>query len=156
MKVYRYLSKRELDAFMVGDMDSVGAEYSEKPCAVSNTHKYEEGVKYLHFFKNLEDLKHINKVRTNTKEHFVCQFDIPFLTLLTHTGVGYYETSGYDSLYETVREFAVPVDKIQPDYLKAYVSTTELSKENISGGITQSQINCEFSTLEIFSEDFSQ
>lgn len=130
MVVYRYLSKRELDAFIEGDMDSVGAEYYESKKSIGNTHDYKEGVKYLHFFQSLKDLKHIAKVRDNSKEHFVAQFDIPLLTLLSHTGKGYYPASGFDVDYEVVREYAIPVDNIRPSFLDGYVSANEFKIEN--------------------------
>ena len=127
MVVYRYLSKRELDAFTEGDMSKVGAEYFETEKSISNTHKYKEGVKYLHFFQSLKDLKHIEKVRDRNKEHFVAQFDIPILTLLSCAGKGYYPASGYDLDCEVVREYAIPVENIRPSFLEGYVSANEFN-----------------------------
>ena len=137
MIVYRYLSKRELDAFLNEDMDSVGAEYYESDKSVSNTHEYKEGVKYLHFFQSLRDLKHIEKLRTQNKEHFVAQFDIPILTLIRCAGKGYYSTSGYDCDYETVREYAIPVDNIRPSFLSGYVSSKELNTKGNFASISE-------------------
>ena len=130
MVVYRYLSKRELDAFVEGDMESVGAEYYESEKRFSNTHKYKEGVKYLHFFQSLGDLKHIAKVRDQNKEHFVAQFDIPIMTLIRCAGKGYYETSGYDVSFESVREYAIPVEDIRPSFLDGYVSAKSIDTGN--------------------------
>ena len=111
-------------------MSKVGAEYFETEKSISNTHKYKEGVKYLHFFQSLKDLKHIEKVRDRNKEHFVAQFDIPILTLLSCAGKGYYPASGYDLDCEVVREYAIPVDNIRPSFLEGYVSSREFSTSN--------------------------
>ena len=130
MVVYRYLSQRELDAFLRGDLDSVGAEYYESEKSVSNTHAYKEGVRYLHFFQSLKDLRYIEKVRTQNKEHFIAQFNIPIMTLIHYAGKGYYPPRGYDCDYEIIREYAIPVDSIRPSFLEGYVSSREFSASN--------------------------
>lgn len=155
MLVYRYLSKRELDAFEQGDIDSVGAEYFNKKQDFNNTHKYREGVKYLHFFKNVKDIKHIREVRDDNKEHFLCQFDMPFLTLLMHSGTGYYSSSGYDIDYETVKEYAVPTDDVKAEYLKGYISTKDMSKEEMNGEISLDRLTMPEIPHDL-GEDFSQ
>ena len=152
MLVYRYLSKRELDAFEEGDIDSIGAEYASQKHNFNNTHKYKEGVKYLHFFKNAGDIKHIKYVRDDKKEHFLCQFDMPFLTLLMHSGTGYYASSGYDIDYETVKEYAIPTSDVKADYLKGYISTKDMTDEEMNG-----EISIERLTLpQDLTDEFSQ
>ena len=132
MKVYRYLRENELNSFLNSDMDNIGSEYSQG--SVSNTHKYKEGVKYLHFFARIEDLQSIRDLKRKSQDDFyVCRFDIPFLTLLTNKGKGYYECSGYDVPYNVIKEYAIPTDMLKPEHLTAYVKDQdrELPIENI-------------------------
>ena len=58
MKVYRYVTEKELNYIIKGEFNKIGKEYYKSPF---NTHKYKSGVKYIHFLKNKED---ISLVRT--------------------------------------------------------------------------------------------
>lgn len=72
---------------------------------------------------------------------FICKFDIPFHILLRYMGEGYYEPSGYDIPYETIIEFAIPVDKIKPEFLRACAFDKNRD-------ITPEQANCYFEKFE--------
>lgn len=121
MIVYRYLGSEELQDFLHKDMHKVGSTYKEK--VPQNTHKYKNGVRYLHFFKHLRDFPTIQKVLGKPEGRFLCKFDIPLRMLITSKGTGYYVDyfSGYDYGCEKIKEFAVETSKIQPDYLVDFI-----------------------------------
>ena len=123
MRVYRYMCEEELASILDGSMNRVG---TTKINNASNTHHYKPGVKYLHFFKNLEDLQDIRMIKKYNKNVFyVGLFDIPLPTLLLNSGKGYYEPHGYDSDRVIIKEYAVPADKIKPEYLVFYMQDKE-------------------------------
>ena len=114
MIVYRYLSMEEIIDYVNGRFDKIGQVFggTEKP----NTHRYKDGERYVHFFKNIRDLQIIQKLKGHQGEMLIAKFDIPFTTLAKHMGVGYYPASGYDTDYETVREFAIPTSKLKESF----------------------------------------
>ena len=134
MRVYRYLCEEELQSILDGSMNKVG---TTKINNASNTHHYKPGVKYLHFFKNLEDLHDIRMIKKYNKNNFyVGLFDIPLPTLLMNMGKGYYEAHGYDMDRVTIREYAIPADKIKPEYLVFYMQDKErnVTHQDVSAG----------------------
>ncbi len=119
MRVYRYMCEAELKAFLEGDMEKLG---STKVNNASNTHKYKQGVKYLHFFKNVEDLRSIRGIKASLKDnYYIGLFDIPISILAMGMGKGYYNGRGYDIDHVAVREYAIPVEKIKADNLVFYI-----------------------------------
>ncbi len=120
MRVYRYLDEVELACFEKGDLENVGATYPRR--VDSNSHRYQSGVKYIHFFRDLDDLQYIRATkRESDSAYFICQFNIDPITLIKNAGVGYYEARGYDMDTAKVREFAIPVSEIKPDNLTFYI-----------------------------------
>lgn len=119
MKVYRYLSQTELDNFLSGNIADVGSTYdNQENYKRINNHRYKEGVKYLHFFKNKEDCRRVRfNSEGNFAEFYVAEFDVPITVLALHMGSGRYNASGYFTDIESVREFAVPTSKIKARYL---------------------------------------
>ena len=117
MEVYRYLTMDEILDYVNGRFDQIGREYTEK--SDHNSHRYTPGQKYVHFFKNLNDLEIIQRFKGRKGDMLIAKFDIPFTTLVKHMGVGYYESSGYDIDHETIREFAIPTTKLKRSYLVA-------------------------------------
>ena len=51
MKVYRYLTEEELDDIQSDNVENIGSEYNNVDYKRVNTHKYRDGIKYLHFSK---------------------------------------------------------------------------------------------------------
>ena len=117
MEVYRYLTMDEILDYVNGRFDQIGCFYTEK--SVHNSHRYKPNQKYVHFFKNLNDLEVIQRFKGRKGDMLIAKFDIPFTTLVKHMGVGYYESSGYDIDHETIREFAIPTSKLKKNYLVA-------------------------------------
>ena len=138
MRVYRYLCEEELKSILDGTMHGVG---TSKINNASNTHHYKPGVKYLHFFKNLEDLQDIRMIKKyNQNVFYVGLFDIPLPTLLMNSGKGYYESHGYDMDRITIREYAVPADKIKPEHLVFYMQDKE--RNVTSKEVEESEAKC--------------
>lgn len=137
MRVYRYMCEAELRAFLDGDISKIGTSRVNN---ASNTHHYKQGVKYLHFFKRLDDLNSIRDIKRGRDEvYYIGAFDIPLPTLLFNSGVGYYAGHGYDNYHETVREYAVPAEQIKSEYLVFYVAdkNKDLTKDVLSPHIEQ-------------------
>ena len=132
MRVYRYMREGELNSLLQGDMDSVGC-LCQKPAfdELSNSHKYEDGVRYLHFFLKKNDIEHAKTLYRNKEgNYYTCEFNIPITTLMKHVGVGWYSASGYD--YDSVKaiEFAIPNNKISSEYLSGYIKDVSRHNQN--------------------------
>lgn len=128
MKVYRYMCEEELEAMLNGEMDKIGRlQKNDK----TNNHHYKKGVRYLHFFKNLQDIDKIKIINKHSdKVFYIGTFNIPLRFLLQGVGVGYYPVRGYDADYITAREYIMPVEKFQPKYLVEY--TRDFSKNEVN------------------------
>ena len=118
MKVYRYATKDEIDNILNGNISQIGKIYEKRNC---NTHNYKEGVKYLHFYKNIKSILEIKKLRKSKSKTFcICEFDIPMVVLMLGKGVGYYNASGYDVDLNSHAEYIVPVEQMKKKWLKNY------------------------------------
>ncbi|MBE5735428.1 MAG: hypothetical protein E7361_03185 [Clostridiales bacterium] len=122
MKLYRYMTESELNAFNLNDLTNVGSVFDKTTGhKYANTHCYEEGVKYLHFFKNKSDIKFMRSMYKEVeKEFYICEFDVPVLTALKYRGKGIYDMGGYDTDRVYATEYAIPVFKLKPEYLVAH------------------------------------
>ena len=117
MIVYRYLCKEEYDNIMNLKFDKVGSVYAQT--GVSNSFHYKRDRRYLHFFKNPDDMEIMqNFYLKDGKDYYFCSFDIPMLKLIQRMGRGYYTARGYDLDYESKREFAIPVDEFNPKWIR--------------------------------------
>ena len=117
MIVYRYLCKEEYDNIMKLDFENVGGTYT--PRTASNTFRYKRDKRYLHFFKNPDDMEIMqNFYLKDGKDYYFCSFDIPTLKLITRMGSGYYTPRGYDLSYDAKREYAIPVDEFNPKWIR--------------------------------------
>lgn len=120
MLVYRFVSERELVNILSGNNHLLGAEYNGQ-YKLSNNHKYEKGVKYLHFFKHKSAISFIRLYHTKDNcKHFVCTFDIPYSVLFKGKGKGRYETGGMEYLTTTEREYIIPTNEFDCSWLKSY------------------------------------
>lgn len=122
MRVYRYLSKTELDAILEGRIEDIGQFYTRHNHQEINTHHYKDNVRYLHFFKNKDNIKYIKRVDfLPFDDYYIGEFNIPALQLIQSVGFGYYAESGYKyGDVSKVMEFALPVDKMKREYLINY------------------------------------
>ena len=122
MKLVRYLSENELMAFKNGDISNIGCEYVDrKSFKRVNSHKYKKGVKYLHFFFNMKNIKLVRLANFLKQDnYYICEFDIPLLVILPYIGKGRYEDSGYKYDSAEVYEVALPAKKMKLEYLISY------------------------------------
>ena len=127
MKVYRLFNQKELEGYEKGDLSEVGVEYENSDFLNINTHEYKEGVRYLHFFKHKEDIQFAEKLKREEIEDreyewYIGEFNIPLLTLLKNSGLGFYDGAGYDNDYIEAKEYAIPVQEMKADYLSRCMS----------------------------------
>ena len=125
--VYRYISQRELGLLENGDFESLGSTYSRKE--VSNTHKYNEDEKYLHFFDSTNLPSTVLHSLSKTKE-FLCEFEIDKSILSHHKGTGYYTPQGYDFDYTSVTEYAIPTSEYNPNWLTSITPISSYDMQN--------------------------
>lgn len=100
MKVYRFVHKLELAKMLDADYSNLGSECYNFD--LSNSHKYHEGKKYLHFFYNKQACQHIiddvlfDKLTIDdnnvVKDYYICTFNIPIKHLLLRTRTGTYKS----------------------------------------------------------------
>ena len=130
MEVYRYLHQSELNNILNGKTEELGKENDKPGKLRKNTHKYKEGIKYIHFFKSKSSMLMTSYLYHKLDGNFFfCTFDIPITTLIRYGGKGYYPASGYDNL-TVLNEYAVPADKFKPEWLKEY--TLDINRDNIT------------------------
>lgn len=138
MKVYRYLSERELKMYFTGKTDKVGHCYERENMNSPNTFDYKENTRYVHFFRKLKDVKlikqeHLNQGRIpQNQRYFIACFDIPLKLLMTSIGVGFYQdrtASGYEEQPKSKAiEFAIESSKLKEEYL-LYFKQEKLDRE---------------------------
>ena len=132
MKVYRYLSEKELNNILSGQTETLGNVFSHDKHIRKNTHKYKKDTKYIHFFKTPNSMKMLSYLyRKIDTPFYFCTFEIPFNILAMHGGKGFYPASGYDNI-NTLREYAIPLEMFDPNWLKEYTIDTERSKLSFS------------------------
>ena len=105
MRVYRVCDEKEVKTILKDrSLKNVGNVFTvdEK----LNTHKYKEGVKYMHFFREYGDVFYFDSKDRN----YICSYEIPREILKPREGVGYYLDRELFRTWEKVEEFAVEVD----------------------------------------------
>lgn len=117
MLVYRIMNEEEFELLTAGKKECLGGCFYG--LTLPNNHRYKKGVKYLHFFKNQTAINRYLRSISFTEEgqYFVGTFNIPFRKLFTHCSYGRYMPSGYDVDYEVEKEYALPVNKFETEYL---------------------------------------
>lgn len=132
MKVYRYLTERELNCIKSGNTQDIGSFFDREKFKKVNNHRYKENVRYLHFFKTTKMIHLIRNLhRHDNQKYYICEFNIPLKNLLCHFGFGFYEASGYDLDNYRVLEFAIESSKLNPNWLVKYELDTK--KDSIFG-----------------------
>ena len=121
MVVYRYLGEEELKKIVGGDIKNTGNIFYN--ANLSNTFRYKENEKYLHFFKKIKDFPKIQAIRNNRDGNYLCKFNIPLRILFTRAGKGYYDSTikGYYYDVDSIREFAVESKKMETDFLVDFI-----------------------------------
>ena len=108
-----------------------------------NSHRYNEDIKYLHFFKKQEDLLYLNTL-TN---RFICVYDIPDELLSRYHGYGKYRDYIRFVTLNEVEEFAIPSKFVKFDYLLTIskiirdIEVEDMLENSNLDGITQKVYN---------------
>ena len=129
MKVYRYLSKNELQSILSDNNAQIGTSFRKKFFHRVNTHKYRKEEKYLHFFEKKDDIFLIQIEHQNIPADFyICEFDIPEKHLIK--GFGFYESaSGYEYYKVKIKEFILPTKLFKSSWLQNF----EIDKNHSTG-----------------------
>lgn len=135
--VYRYVSARELSLLQNNDTNSLGAVFNGEK--LSNTHKYDEETKYMHFFDSPDQPTMVLSSISHTKE-FLCEFEIEKSVLTSHKGKGFYPPRGYDEPYTEVIEYAIPADEYNPEWFKSFTPIATYNMQFGQNIVTESDL----------------
>lgn len=121
MRVYRYFNQAEYDAYMAGDLKRVARQLNQ------TTNIGREVC--LKFFKNIRDIDVLRLASAQDRTaHYVGVYDIPMSMIRKVSPATQYPASGYDVDFQTIKEFAVPVFKIKPEFFSAVIEDKTKSK----------------------------
>lgn len=129
MLVYRICTQKEVDYILDNkDFNGVG---SPSTAFGNNTHQYEEGYNYLHFFARKSSiLLHWR----NTTGYYLCTYDIPESILNEHFGTGSYPIHFIYGMgiYTDLKEYAIPTFEMDFNFLrKIEILNQELEPLNL-------------------------
>ena len=121
MRIYRYFNQEEYDAYMAGDLKRVARQLSQTTKIGGET--------CLKFFKNLRDIDVLRlATAADPSNHYVGVFDIPMSMIRKVSPATQYPARGYDVDFQTIKELAVPVFKVKPEFFMAVVDDATKSK----------------------------
>ena len=121
MRVYRYFNQAEYDAYMAGDLKRVARQCVQTTRIGSDV--------CLKFFKNVRDIEVMRRVNgKDMTPYYLGVYDIPMSMIRKVKPDEKYPAQGYDVDYQTVKEFAVPVFRVKPEFFTAVISDPDKSK----------------------------
>ena len=121
MRIYRYFNQEEYDAYMAGDLKRVARQLSQTTRIGGDV--------CLKFFKNLRDIDVLRlATAADPSNHYVGVFDIPMSMIRKVSPATQYPARGYDVEFQTIKELAVPVFKVKPEFFMAVVDDQTKSK----------------------------
>ena len=127
MLVYRFMSKKELDLFLSGDMEKIGNTFVGNGYERCNNHDYKNEEKYIHIFRYIKDFDYIYAV---SKFEYFIAFDIPMVTLMSSRGRGYYELNKHGKTKsKSVREYAMNTKMMKAEYFIDYIQSEVVSSD---------------------------
>lgn len=118
MRVYRIISAREITNVYKG------IDEREAVVCGENTHRYEKGTSYIHFFRYYESAEYYFKkyrVSMNHIDEYIAYMtaNIPNDILRKRMGYGFYnlemEPFGYDNI--PIPEYALKQEEMKPEYI---------------------------------------
>ena len=111
MKVFRLCSENEVVNILQNcSFNGVGNYCSNTN---NNNHTYQPNKKYLHFFKSKLSLLHLKTLQGR----YICEYNIPQSVCDAFIGIGkYWDYVNFSELIE-VKEFAIPTDCLQFNYV---------------------------------------
>ena len=126
MLVYRICNNKELDIILKErNFSNIGSVRKRERVEIANTHKYIVGIRYMHFFWNMESVYRINK----SVNYAVCTYDIPEELLNKYYGAGRYLINKDD--FGWITEYAIPSEMIEFDYLKDILLISEICDNDV-------------------------
>ena len=119
MKVYRVCRINEVNNIL--NSKDFNLIYNINKNGSQNTHKYKEGVSYLHFFDKIENLLYLDLYNN----YYISIYDIPYELLSLYKGKGiYYDFISFKSIVK-IDEYAIPTYELNFDYLKEIYKITK-------------------------------
>lgn len=110
------MSKEELDLYLSGNIKNIGRCFSKSK--LSNNHKYKNGEKYIHMFRNIEDIEIVHQSRNF---EYLATFDIPMITLMISRGKGLYDYVKKGKLKQKyIKEYAINIKRMKLEYFIEY------------------------------------
>lgn len=120
MLVYRLCKKDEITSILDDGTFANAGGICEND-SKRNTHNYEPGKRYVHFFSSITDLLFLFLERNR----YICVYDIPEDILEKGKGTGYYLDYVFFEKLCSCEEYAIPVDEMQVPFLKEVRVITE-------------------------------
>ena len=112
MLVYRICNKEEITNILNNQsFTNIGNRF--KVDIKKNHHKYNENIKYMHFFNDYDSVFYLNV----TNGYYICTYDIPEDLLEKYKGIGLYLDRIQLIIKECVIEYAIPNTEIKFSYL---------------------------------------
>lgn len=127
-EVYRFVSERERAAIEAGDLSGIGTTWEKN--GNRSTHKYKKGVRYVHFLDSKKDAIDVYNELKRTKR-YLCTYSIPSSILKKYAGKGYYPPHGYEISFTEIKEYAIPAEEYNPDWLKSMVPFDDKTKDDM-------------------------
>lgn len=131
MRVYRIISAREITNIYKG------IDEREPIVKGENTHKYDKGVNYIHFFRYYESAEYYFKryrAAMNLLDEYVLYMvaNIPESILKECIGYGFYnlDEEGFRSYDIPVPEYALRMEKMKPEYVVEVNSLVKCEYKN--------------------------
>lgn len=115
-KIYRYVSSEELNLMKEGS-ENLGNHYLNFYQA--NNFHYRLSQRYLHFFENKEDIRLIRPIykgKLKYDKYYICTFEVPFKTLLFHSGRGRYIEDDSNKVVKA-KEYIMNAKKFNPSMI---------------------------------------
>ncbi|MBE5736042.1 MAG: hypothetical protein E7356_01610 [Clostridiales bacterium] len=126
MKLYRYVNEQELQAHLSGDYSTIlSTDTSNKP---------NNDTAYLAFFPNRSSCSHVRdsihrQSNTSQDSYYFCEFDIPLRIALPGMSYGLYKSPFFIEEPTKLREFKIPVSKLQKKFLTHYARSRRYDKK---------------------------
>ncbi|MCM1052906.1 MAG: hypothetical protein NC483_02895 [Ruminococcus sp.] len=135
MLVYRTCRREEVEYILKNSNFNIVSSYSHN--YYGNTHRYQDGVSYMHFFS---DISSIFYMKTN-RGRCICIYDIPTDILEKYKGIGIYTDYICFRHEEHVREYAIDIGEMRVEYLKrADVLLQDIDYEDMIDGSLDSSL----------------
>lgn len=126
MKVFRSCQKDEVNTILTEHSCANAGQYFKS--SLKSSHIYNNNIKYLHFFKNPNDLLYLD----TSPDRCICVYDIPEQTLFKFQGIGKYTDYISFKHLNYVEEFAIPSAEVKFDYLQSVsIITSQIDYEDV-------------------------